>query len=60
MRYLKNEVCKGFNPKSVTRLLIERGLLVTDKDSATRKERLPGLGLVRCYRFRPEIVGIDA
>ncbi|MET3130288.1 putative DNA primase/helicase [Oxalobacteraceae bacterium GrIS 1.11] len=56
----KNEICKGFNPKSVTRLLIERGLLVTDKDSATRKERLPGLGLVRCYRFKPEIVGIDA
>jgi putative DNA primase/helicase len=56
----KKEICKGFNPKSVTRLLIERGLLVTDKDSATRKERLPGLGLVRCYRLKPEIIGTEA
>lgn len=57
----KKEICKGFNPKNVTRLLIERGLLVTDGSaSATRKERLPGLGLVRCYRFKPEIVGIEA
>ncbi|MCE3603007.1 DUF927 domain-containing protein [Massilia sp. P8910] len=57
----KTEICKGFNPKNVTRLLIERGLLVTDGTaSATRKERLPGLGLVRCYRFKPEIVGIEA
>lgn len=57
----KKEICKGFNPKSVTRLLVERNLLMTDgASSATRKERLPGLGLVRCYRFRPGIVGIDA
>lgn len=59
----RNEICKGFNPKTVTRLLIERGLLVPegtgDKASATRKERLPGLGLVRCYRFKPGIVGIE-
>lgn len=58
------EICKGFNPKTVTRLLIERGLLVTegegDKAGATRKERLPGLGAVRCYRFKPGIVGVDA
>lgn len=59
----KNEICKGFNPKTVTRLLIERGLLwaegAGEKASATRKERLPGLGLVRCYRFKPGIVGIE-
>jgi putative DNA primase/helicase len=56
----KKEICKGFNPKSVTRLLIERGLLVTDKNSATQKPRLPGLGPTRCYRFKPEIVGLEA
>lgn len=60
----KSEICKGFNPKNVTRLLIERGLLMTegegDKAGATRKERLPGLGLVRCYRFKPGIVGVEA
>lgn len=60
----KSEICKGFNPKTVTSLLIERGLLVTegegDKAKATRKERLPGLGNVRCYRFKPGIVGVEA
>ena len=56
----KSEICKGFNPKTVTRLLIERDLLMTDgASSATRKERLPGLGLVRCYRFKPGVVSID-
>lgn len=60
----KSEICKGFNAKTVTRLLIERGLLMTegegDKAGATRKERLPGLGLVRCYRFKPGIIGVEA
>ena len=57
------EICKGFDPKAVTRLLIERGLLETEtgsKPSATRKERLPGIGLMRCYKFKPGIVGIEA
>jgi putative DNA primase/helicase len=57
----RNEVCKGYNPKTVTRLLVERGLLVTDGEaSVTRKERLPGIGLMRVYRFTPDIVGLDA
>ena len=56
----RDEICKGFNPKTVTRLLIERGLLVTDSDGgATRKERLPGIGAARVYRFKPEIAGVD-
>ncbi|WP_295990447.1 DUF927 domain-containing protein [Rugamonas sp.] len=55
----RDEICKGFNPKTVTRLLIERGLLVTDSDgSPTRRERLPGIGPSRVYRFKPEIAGI--
>jgi len=57
----RDEICKGFNPKTVTRLLIERDLLVTDSDGgATRKERLPGIGAARVYRFKPEIAGVDA
>ncbi|KQV84963.1 hypothetical protein ASD15_07450 [Massilia sp. Root351] len=56
----REEICKGFNPKTVTRLLIERGLLMTDSDGgATRRERLPGIGAARVYRFKPEIAGID-
>lgn len=56
----RNEICKGYNPKTVTRLLIERGLLMPegtgDKTRADRKERLPGIGPSRCYRFTPQIV----
>lgn len=58
-----NEICKGFDPKAVTRLLIERGLLETEtgsKAGATRKERLPGMGSVRCYKFKPGVVGAEA
>jgi putative DNA primase/helicase len=58
-----NEICKGFDPKAVTRLLIERGLLETEtgsKAGATRKERLPGMGLMRCYKFKPGVVGAEA
>ncbi|MES2935293.1 MAG: DUF927 domain-containing protein [Pseudomonadota bacterium] len=60
----KSEICKGFNPKTVTQLLIKYDLLTIegkgDKASATRKERLPGLGHVRCYRFKPGIIGVEA
>jgi putative DNA primase/helicase len=55
----RNEICKGFNPKTVTRLLIERGLLMSEGDGATRSERVPGQGKIRVYRFKPEIVSID-
>lgn len=60
----RNEICKGFNPKTVARLLIERGLLMPEgtgnKARADRKERLPGIGLSRCYRFKPGIVGVES
>lgn len=58
----KGEVCKGFDPKLVTRLLIERGLLETEtgpKAGATRRERLPGVGMVRIYKFKPGIVSVE-
>lgn len=53
----RNEICKGFDPKMAAKLLIERGHLIPEGPSTpTRKERLPGIGLARCYRFRPSIV----
>lgn len=56
----RNEICKGFSVQTVTRLLIERGVLMPEgKSSATRQERLPGIGKTRVYRFRPEVVGMD-
>lgn len=56
----KTEICKGYSVSTVTRLLVERGVLVPEsKSSPTRSERLPGIGKTRVYRFRPEVVSID-
>lgn len=58
------EICKGFSTKAVTHLLIERGLLIPegagDKVRADRRERLPGMGMSRCYRFSPKIASAEA
>ena len=55
----RDEISKGFNHKTVARLLIERGLLVADSDGgSTRTVRLPGIGSSRVYCFTPEIAGI--
>jgi len=60
----RNEICKGYSPKTVARLLLERGLLVPEgsgeKARPDRKERLPGLGHVRCFRFSPAIMTAEA
>jgi putative DNA primase/helicase len=53
----RNEICKGFDPKLAARLLVEKGFLMPEsRTTPTRKERLPGLGPVRCYRFLPAVL----
>jgi putative DNA primase/helicase len=58
-----NEICKGYSPKMVKKLLMDRNLLVTegkgDKVRADRNERLPGLGNTRCYRFNSKIMSAE-
>lgn len=60
----RTEICRGFSVKAVTHLLLERGLLIPegtgDKARADRKERLPGIGLTRCYRFSPKVTSGEA
>lgn len=53
----RQEVCKGFDYKAIARLLAERGCLMMDGQSYTRKERLPVVGNVRCYRITPKLLG---
>lgn len=53
----RQEICRGLDHKAVARLLAERGHLVTEGQSFTRKERLPGMGNVRCYRIAPNLLG---
>lgn len=53
----KNEICKGFDPKLAAKLLVEKGFLMPEGPAKpTRKERLPGVGNVRCYRFLPSVL----
>lgn len=49
------EVCSGFEPKAVAALLAARGCLDTEDGRTTRRERLPGLGRVRCYVVLPAL-----
>tara|TARA_R110002126_G_scaffold273866_1_gene418512 strand:+ start:33696 stop:35447 length:1752 start_codon:yes stop_codon:yes gene_type:complete len=48
----KNEVCAGFDPKVVGRVLLDAGWLTPGKDGrATQKFRVAGIGIPRLYVF---------
>ena len=49
----RREVCKGFDPKTVTDAMIERGWLIRGPDRLTRKERIPGEGTLWVYLVSP-------
>jgi putative DNA primase/helicase len=57
----RNVVCKGLEPQVAVKALKNQGWLIPDKEGkATRKERLPGVGLTRCYKIVPQDVKEDA
>lgn len=57
----RNEVCKGFDPDSVCRVLLEHGCLLTKEDGRFNiSQRLPALGPTRCYRISPAIFEVEA
>ncbi|MEF9385060.1 DUF927 domain-containing protein [Ralstonia solanacearum species complex bacterium KE056] len=47
----KRDVCHGFDAKAAIKALLANGWLELDGDKAQRRERLPGMGRVRCYVF---------
>lgn len=54
----KAEVCSGLNPKEVAKALRDAGFLVLgSNDKNTKQERLPGIGSVKVYRIKPDILG---
>ena len=56
----KSEMCQGFDPQAVARVLVEHECLtVKEPGRYSVKERLPGLGSARCYRIAPSIFEID-
>ncbi len=56
----KSELCQGFDPQAVARVLLEHGCLtVKEPGRFNVTERLPGMGLARCYRIAPRIFELD-
>ncbi len=56
----KSEMCQGFDPHAVARILVEHEcLIVKEVGRYNVTERLPGLGLARCYRIAPRIFELD-
>lgn len=55
----RSEVCQGFDPQAVCRVLLEYGCLVATPGHHTIKTRLPGLGNSRCYHVPAAIFELD-
>ncbi len=51
----KNEVCKGFNPRTVAKLLAGRGYLKTEKEHFAVKIKPPGEAYQRMFHILPAI-----
>lgn len=55
-----SEVCAGFDPKAVARVLLEHDCLVaTEKSRNSANVYVRGEGNVRCYRIQPNIMSLD-
>jgi len=56
----RNEVCKGFDPVAVAKVLTERGLLKPESPNKfTRRERLKNGERVRVYRLLPGLLEVE-
>ena len=56
----RSEVCLGFDARVLSRVLVERGLLIPDSsdEKPQSRHRLPGSpGPVRCYHLASSILG---
>lgn len=56
----KGEMCQGFDPQAVARVLLENECLVTKEPGRYNvRERLPVMGMTRCYRILPRIFDLE-
>ena len=54
----KNEVCQGFDPKTVAKVLLNEGWIRTaNNGSPSQKPRVRGVGTPRVYVFTDKIWG---
>jgi putative DNA primase/helicase len=51
----RGEMCKGFDPEAVAKLLQRRGHLAHEPDRLTIKHRLPGIGKAPCFQIKPSV-----
>ncbi|SEJ33084.1 Uncharcterized protein, DUF927 family [Azotobacter beijerinckii] len=55
-----SEIWKGYNVANVNKVLLARGILTPGSNgSASRSERLPGMGKTRCYLVNPAALFAD-
>lgn len=55
----KNEVCKGFNPRTVAKLLAGHGFLKTEKEHFAVKIKPPGEAYQRMFHILPAIFEME-
>jgi putative DNA primase/helicase len=56
----KAEVCQGFDPEAVCKVLRDQGCIQLGETSRFAKNiRVPGVGVVRCYHIPPAIFDIE-
>jgi uncharacterized protein (DUF927 family) len=55
----KSEVCKGFNPRTVAKLLAARGYLKTEKEHFAVKIKPPGEAYQRMFHILPAIFDLE-
>jgi putative DNA primase/helicase len=52
----RKEICQGFEPKMVNKVLINAGWIVPGNDgNASQKRRIKGIGIPRCYIFTEKV-----
>ncbi|STX40334.1 inner membrane protein [Legionella donaldsonii] len=48
----RKEICQGFDPKLVTKVLLDAGWIIPGNDGkSSQKPRIKGVGIPRCYVF---------
>lgn len=56
----RSEVCRGFDPEAVCKVLAEHGCLMSNEPGRhAKKVKLPGLGQARAYHIPPKIFELD-
>ncbi len=56
----RKEICQGFEPKMVNKVLINAGWIVPGNDGkASQKRRIKGIGIPRCYIFTEKVWSDD-